>query len=292
MIAASGIGLKNYAIVKKVKRMTYESLEELEADKITTFDGVVHDRAEILEKMMDDDFYYGYLGKQALSSSSLKTILKSPKVYIRQLEEGQVETQPLRDGKMFHWSLLEVDKFEAIEIVDVKSRNTNKFSFAVAEALQEGRSAEIYTIKEKEMAETLRDELLKNHEASAYLQDAEFEVPAISMIDGVPFRGKADILKGDKIVDLKTTSDIAKFKWSARNFGYDLQAYLYLQLFPEAKSFEFVVIDKKTMEIGIYTCSEEFLESGKEKLERGIKTYKDFFEGDMDVEQFCLKAIL
>lgn len=272
--------------------MTYESLEDLEADVITTFDGVVHEKEEILEKMMDDDFYYGYLGKQALSSSSLKTILKSPKVYIRQLEEGQVETQPLRDGKMFHWSLLEKDKFEAIEIVDVKSRNTNKFSFAVAEAIQEGRSTEIYTIKEKETAEFLRDELLKNIEASSYLQDADYEVPAIAMIDGIPFRGKADILKGDKIVDLKTTSDIAKFKWSARNFGYDLQAYLYLQLFPEAKSFEFVVIDKKTFEIGIYTCSDEFLESGKEKLERGIATYKDFFMGDKDVEQFCLKAVL
>jgi hypothetical protein len=37
---------------------------------------------------------------------------------------------------------------------------------------------------------------------------------------------------------------------------------------------------------------DEFLESGKEKLERGIATYKDFFMGDKDVEQFCLKAVL
>lgn len=273
-------------------KMTYESLQELEESEITTFDGKTHEKNEILEKMMDDDFYYGYLGKQALSSSSLKTLLKSPKLYLKSLTEGDVETQPLRDGKMFHWSLLEPEKFEAIEIVDVQSRNTNKFSFAVAEAIQEGRSTEIYTIKEKNTALVLKNELMKNIEASEYLNNAKFEIPAIAMIDGIPFRGKADILKGDKIVDLKTTSDIAKFKWSAYNFGYDLQAYLYLQLFPDAKSFEFVVIDKKTHEIGIYTCSDEFLESGKAKLEEGIQTYKDFFQGELDVQQYCIKQTL
>ena len=39
---------------------------------ITTFDGVTHDEQELLEQMLDDDFYYGYLGKQALSSSNLR----------------------------------------------------------------------------------------------------------------------------------------------------------------------------------------------------------------------------
>jgi len=272
--------------------MSYESLEELETDQIVTFDGVVHDEAEILEKMMDDDFYYGYLGKQALSSSSLKTILKSPKVYLQKLEEGDVETQPLRDGKMFHWSILEPEKFEAVEIVDVKSRNTKAFHFAVAEALAEGAGKEVYTIKEKETALNLREHMLKNDMASSYLQDAEYEIPAIKMIHGVPFRAKADILKKDKIVDLKTTGDISKFKSSAYAFGYDLQAYLYLQMFPEAKSFEFVVIDKKTFEIGIYTCSEEFLESGKRKLERGIETCKYFFVDNNDIEQHYIKDML
>ena len=274
----------------------YESLEELEiensSDGITTFDGINHSVEELLEKMMDDDFYYGYLGKVALSSSSLKTLLKSPKLYAKSLVEKDVETQPLRDGKMFHWSLLEPEKFEGIEIVDVKSRNTNKYSFAVAEAIAEGRSSEIYTTKEKDTAINLKNELLKNFEASEYLKDADFEVPAISMIEGIPFRGKADILKGKKIIDLKTTGDIAKFKWSALNFSYDLQAYLYLQLFPEAESFEFVVIDKKTFEIGIYTCSEEFLESGRRKLERGIESYKHFFIEGNDADQFCIKQEL
>tara|TARA_R110000824_G_scaffold181537_6_gene362399 strand:+ start:3496 stop:4335 length:840 start_codon:yes stop_codon:yes gene_type:complete len=274
----------------------YESMDDINISEnnqvITTFDNITHEIDELLDKMMDDNFYYGYLGKYALSSSSLKTLLKSPKLYSKSLIEKDIETQPLRDGKMFHWSILEPEKFEGIEIVDVKSRNTNKYSFALAEAIAEGRSPEVYTIKEKVTALNLKEELLKNVEAASYLEDADYEVPAIAMIDGIPFRGKADIIKGDKIIDLKTTGDIAKFKWSALNFSYDLQAYLYLQLFPNAKEFEFVVIDKKTFEIGIYTCSEDFLLSGKRKLQKGIKDYKHFFIEGNDADQYCIKECL
>ena len=120
----------------------------------------------------------------------------------------------------------------------------------------------------------------------AFLENADFEVPQIDVIDGIPFRGKADIVQGTKIIDLKTTADLEGFNFAAYRFGYDLQAYLYLQLFPQAEEFIFVVIDKKTKDIGIFDCSEEFLESGKKKLEQGIENYKFFFEGDVELSQF------
>jgi len=69
---------------------------------ITTFDGVTHDEQELLEQMLDDDFYYGYLGKQALSSSNLKLLLTSVKQYAKRLEGESESTQALRDGKLFH----------------------------------------------------------------------------------------------------------------------------------------------------------------------------------------------
>ena len=62
---------------------------------ITTFDKINHERDELISKMYDDDFYYGYLGKNALSASSIKTILNSPKQYIKNMVEGQKESQPL-----------------------------------------------------------------------------------------------------------------------------------------------------------------------------------------------------
>ena len=42
---------------------------------VRTFDGKEWERDDILPLMDNDEFYYGYLGQNALSSSSFKTIL-------------------------------------------------------------------------------------------------------------------------------------------------------------------------------------------------------------------------
>jgi hypothetical protein len=49
--------------------------------KIKTLDHKEWELAELLDNMHSDDFYYGYLGKNAFSSSSLKLLLDSPKTY-------------------------------------------------------------------------------------------------------------------------------------------------------------------------------------------------------------------
>ena len=253
---------------------------------ITTFDGVVHNREEILEKMIDDDFYYGYLGKQAMSSSAIKTLMKSPKVYIDSLENGSPSSQALIDGKLFHWKVLEPEKFDELHIVDVGSKASKAYKEAKAEF------GEVYTSKEVAPMVQLAEILMKNKEVAEYLEGASFEVPAIQMIDGVPFRGKADIIKDKMIIDLKTTSKIKDFEYSALNFGYDLQAYLYLQLFPEMESFVFICIDKNTKDIGIYECSNTFLESGRRKLVKGLEDYKTFIQSGMDLEQHTIHKTL
>ena len=43
---------------------------------ITTFDNKQWDKEELLANMYDDSFYYGYLGQNALSSSTIKTLQK------------------------------------------------------------------------------------------------------------------------------------------------------------------------------------------------------------------------
>jgi|TARA_R110002020_G_scaffold399352_8_gene609242 hypothetical protein len=265
----------------------YISSPNFDSLTITTIDEVEHDWEEIISKMDDDDFYYGYLGKVALSSSIIKTILKSPKEYHRYIKEGgSEETQALRDGKLFHWRILEPHVFEALNIVEVGSRNTKAYKEAVAEL------GYVFLRKEIDNSITLTDALTQNDEVKEYLTDAFYEVPQIQMIDGIPIRGKADIIKGDAIIDLKTTADISTFKYSARKFGYDLQAYLYLQLFPECNSFKFICIDKKTKDIGIYECSQEFLDSGKEKLEKGIRIFKDLFYKNIETEKTLSQLVI
>ena len=51
------------------------------------------------------------------------------------------------------------------------------------------------------------------------------------------WKGKADIINHEEklIIDLKTTADIEKFRWSASKYNYDSQAYIYSKLFLDMK---------------------------------------------------------
>ena len=141
--------------------------------------------------MVDDEFYYGHLGKYALSSSSIKTILKSPKTYRNVIKYGSdSDTPALIAGKLFHCMVLEPHKLDKVHFVEASTRNTNAYKHAKQE------HGEVYLEKEKKQAERLTDALLRNEAALKLLNKAEFEVPAIEMMEGIAIRGKADILRG------------------------------------------------------------------------------------------------
>ena len=88
--------------------------------------------------------------------------------------------------------------------------------------------------------------------------NVEYEKPEITELEGQLWKGKADIVNHDEklIIDLKTTADITKFKYSASKYNYDSQAYIYSKLF--GYEMLFIVIDKNTHQIGIFDCSPEF----------------------------------
>lgn len=53
---------------------------------ITLLNGEHWGKEEILVQMESDDFYFGHLGKYALSQSSLKTILSNPYEHLKTLK--------------------------------------------------------------------------------------------------------------------------------------------------------------------------------------------------------------
>ena len=114
---------------------------------------------------------------------------------------------------------------------------------------------------------TFYDEIFK--------EDNQFEVPAIGMIQGMMFKGKADIVGKDFLIDLKTTGDIQKFKYSAKAYNYDSQCYIYQQLF--GKPLVFYAIDKTTGVLGIFKPTEEFIRSGESKVARAIEVFSKYF---------------
>ena len=244
-------------------------------------------REEILTQMYDDNFYYGHLGKHALSSSSLKMILKSPKTYrnVTMYGDPNADSPALSAGKLAHWMVLEPHKIDELHFVEASTKNTKIYKEA------KEKYGEVFLNKERKAAERLTDAILRNEAALQLIQGSEFEIPAIEMMEGLPFRGKADIIKGNVIIDYKTSADLSSFKWSADKYGYDLQAYMYKRMF-NADDFKFLVIDKGSCDIGIFETSDEFIARGEDKFHRAVDNYKYFFQGDTDLDQYVMRGIL
>ena len=256
--------------------------------EIKLLDGQVFEYGELLEKMQYDDFYYGYLNRAALSSSGLKKLLQSPKAYQSSLEESQDETKALREGKLIHLLLLEPHKEETLQVIDVKSRTAKAYKDAAIEFGSENTYTAVEIAVAKKVVRAVKD----CPEAWDMIYGAATEVPAVGNIMGYPFRAKADILhKGTRIVDLKTTADIHKFKWNAYSFGYDAQAAIYTHLFG-LKEFTFLVVDKSSYDVGIFTTTPEFINGGKEKVAKAIGIYREYFQEGKPISSYIIRGEL
>ena len=241
--------------------------------EVKTFDGKVWTQAEILPKMYDDGFYYGYLGKNAMSSSSFKKCLDGYDVYVadRDKESDGKEPQALRDGRLIHLRALEPERIEDLVIID-----STKGSKLYKDAVAEKNSAEVYTTREMNKCIPLADKVKANFEAYCLMDGATMETPAIQMVEGIAVRGKADIIRVDDnhIIDLKTTSDASRFEQAIDHWSYDLQGALYLHLL-NCKRFTFIVLDKITGEVTVRELNQEELKRGQDKLTKAINIFKD-----------------
>ena len=252
---------------------------------IKLLNGEEFTQEELLSKMDNDAFYYGYLGANALSSSSCKKLLDSPYAYHKSLTESNSNAQALRDGQLIHLMILEPHKVDYLTFTD-----GTKASKAYTSAVKEVGYHNVYTNSEYYKSRKIAERVRNVTDVKAMLDGASYEIPAINLYGGLPFRGKADILKGGVVMDLKTTSDLKGFERSANHFSYDLQAALYLELF-NAYEFEFIVVDKTTLDVGIYKTSQRFIDSGRYKLDLAIQNYEKYLTTE-NIEDYVHKGTL
>ena len=239
---------------------------------IRLLDGTEWKIKELIHKMYDNVFYYGYLGVNALSSSSCKKLCDSVEDYLFEDNKFSPDIKPLRDGRLFHVTILEADKMkDYYDFIDVPTRRSKDFK-----QLKRVSKKEVMTEKERLWAEDLKTHILKHSRANKLIANGEPEVPNINYVFGLPFRGKADLLCQDRVVDIKTTGDIDNWEYNKYFYGYDIQAYLYKELF-DKDTFEFVVIDKRTKKVITDEASLDFLRSGERKVERAVKNYVRYF---------------
>lgn len=278
-----------YIPVGDLRSIYVKSKERVE--KIELLNGNVWNKEELLSKMYDDSFYYGELGKYALSSSAIKQLIDSPKMYQRSLN-FKSDSGAFKTGRLIHLAALEPEKLETLcHVVEVQSAVTKKYKEKVAEV---GSSDFVFTRKEYDKAMYTADALLQNDVWQELTRGAQFEVPAFDILHGYPFRAKADVLGDGYIADLKTTSDLKNFKWASKKYGYDVQLYIYCNLFKiEWKDFKFFAIDKSSGDLGIYDVEQSFYESGKYKLEAGLEVFEKYFVNmEEDLNTYVIRDTL
>lgn len=227
---------------------------------------------EVIERLKDDKEYYGEFGSQYLSNSVIGVLLNNPQDFGKAKEDNK----SLAFGRLFHQLVLEPEKAKiaAAQCVKASTRTTKIYK----DYLEDNGLDFALLAHEVEQAQQLASRVLSNIEFYDCINGIQnlFEVPAIGEIQGTMWKGKADIVSPSQgVIDLKTTSDINSFRYSAKRYNYDSQAYIYETLF--GKPMTFIAVDKETGQLGMFTCSGSFLESGKEKVERALAVYHRYF---------------
>jgi hypothetical protein len=212
--------------------------------EIILLDGTTHTQEELIDQMYVDSFYYDYLKQAAMSSSMLSKLKRSVKEYVYSLRYSEPRSQALIDGGLFHTMILEPEKLKHYVFLDVESKNTKAYKEAAE------HHSEVFTKKEKRESERLVDAIFRCEQAKSLLINADYEVPMIDYIQGMPFRGKADVLRKDGTI-------------------------------------------VESLDIGIFDCSEEFFEYGKQDTHEIIEKYHQTVGNpNFELDDYILRATL
>ena len=239
---------------------------------------------DAIERLRNDEDYYGEFGRQFRSNSDISTLLTNPLA----LGAEQKPNINFLIGGYFHTAILEPDKLKKYRIIESSTRNTKLY--------KEISGGEMCLLQhEVDKLELMIDTMLSNDACNDLINgiDVEYEKPGIKEIEGLLWKGKADIVNHDEkyVVDLKTTSNLHNFRSSAYKYNYDSQAYIYRKLF--GYDLIFLAIDKATRQIGIFDCSDKFYDSGKEKVKQAVEQWKLFYENpDFDPKNYFINQTL
>ena len=238
-------------------------------------------KQEIIEKLRDDDNYYGEFGRTYLSNSDIHALLNNPLDFKKQ----KPKTSALVVGGYFHTCILEPHKLDKFKISKSATRNTKEYK-----ELSDGDICLLE--KEADEIQLMREIVMDNDLFRQLIQDGdvEYEKPGIVELEDMMWKGKADIVNHTEqlVIDLKTTGNINAFSSSAYKFNYDSQAYIYSKMF--GYELIFLVIDKNTHQ---FDCSDRFIQSGANKVAKAVQIYNEFFVNDgADISQYYISKTL
>jgi len=222
-----------------------------------------------LEGLKDPSNYYGEMGQKFFSNSDVGMLLDDPKNFGTPREK----TKAMLEGSFLHTLMLEPERVGEYEIIKTATRNNKEYKEAIARTgaeilLLESEAAEMH-----DLAAILKGNLQVYD--LIYDDGASYEQPGIGELYGKLFKGRADVVTGDCIYDIKTTSSLHDFKYSAKKYHYDSQAFIYSTIF--GRQVKFIAIDKSTGLVGIFDCSDEFLERGSVKVQSALELFDEYY---------------
>lgn len=227
------------------------------------------EQKKIIELLRDDEEYYNGVGRKFRSNSDIYKLLNDPESFGKPSEENINFIL----GGYVHTAILEPEKLTANYPVSEASSRVTK---AYKEDIKANGGKMMITKKEVEKCTAMIDKIMNNSVCLSLLtgDNVITEEPGIKEIGGTWWKGKADCINKDQqlLVDIKTTGDITKFRKSASLYNYDSQAYIYREIF--GYDLVFLVICKKTLQIAIYDCSEEFYLRGEQKVLEALEAYE------------------
>jgi hypothetical protein len=179
--------------------------------------------------LKDDYEYYHGEGKKYLSNSDIGTLLSNPKLFGIPREDSK----NFAEGRYFHQLLIEPEKAAQTHIVDVTTRNTKAYK----DYLDANKVPFAMLLHEAQNIRSLVGTMKSNIEFFDMIYDPSctYEQPAIGSINGMMWKGKADIVHKDCVIDLKTTSDIRKFRYSAKAYNYEPSVHIWAAVWKAAR---------------------------------------------------------
>jgi len=240
----------------------------------------------VIELLRNDSEYYTGEGRKYLSNSDIGTLISNPKKF----GTPRDDSKELIQGRLFHQVLIEPSKVDLTHVVDTSTRTTKEYkeylkNNGLTIALLKSDVEDV-----KLWCSAMSGNIIIYDEI--YKPGNLYEEPAIGEINGLAWKGKADIITDECIIDLKTTSDISKFSRNAYIYNYDSQAYIYQTLF--GKPMKFFVVCKATLQVGVFTPTESFIDNGRRKVERAVAIYEQYFGANKtdDINNFVVKMDL
>ena len=193
-----------------------------------------------------------YHAGQGVSKSQLDMLAKSPALiqWNREAPEDETKIKALHFGDAMHAILLEPHRFDSEYVVAPKiDRRSNKGK-AEAAAWEAANADRVQLTEEEGRKIQLMRESVMAHPDARRLLEAEGDAESSIYWEegGVLCRCRPDkaLPKYNLMLDVKTTADMAKFHFSARDYRYDVQDSFYSSgyrhHFGEQPSFIFLVV--------------------------------------------------